>query len=114
MILKIPPEIQVGAHTIRIRWSDRVLDAVPAPGQESCREQIIRLHHRQTKTAAFEALLHEVDHIVSYYYGIEAGDSEAAIMARAAGFAQVLLSMGIEPDFSAIPDERYDENIGLL
>lgn len=106
MMLKIPPSVQVGAHTFSIRFSDKWLDAAGVRGSESCKDQIIRLHKGQSVSATFEALIHELDHIVSYVFGIESGSCEEAVVARGAGLTQVLMSMGIEPDFSEIPDEE--------
>lgn len=105
MKLVISPECQIGPHLFKIRWSDKWLDAAQIRAHESCKDQIIRLHTGQSLSATFEALIHEVDHIVCYLYGIEHGDEESAIVARAVGFCQFLMSIGIEPDFSQIPEE---------
>jgi len=105
MRLTILPECQIGAHTFRIRWGDKYLDITGIRGHESCKDQIIRLHKGQSNSATFECLIHEADHIVSYLYDI-ADSEEKAIIARAAGLCQFLLSLGIEPDFSQIPEEE--------
>ncbi len=104
MKLKIPPECQIGAHTFRIRWSDRWLDARGVRGHESCEDQIVRLHTGQSISATFEALIHELDHIIEYTYGLEGNEKE--VITRAAGLCQCLMSLGIEPDFSQIPEEE--------
>ena len=105
MKLIIPPKCQIGAHIFKIRWSDKWLDARGVRGHEDCRDQMIRLHTGQSASAAFEALIHELDHVVGYTYGIES--EEAEVIARTAGLCQSLMSLGIEPDFSQIPKEIF-------
>ncbi len=102
----IQPECQIGANTFKIRWGDKMLDAAHVRGGGSFKEQIIRLHTGQSASATFEALIHEIDHMVSYTFGIEADSEELDVVARAAGMTQCLMSMGIEPDFSLIKEEK--------
>ncbi len=107
MKLVIPPEFQIGPHLFKIRWGDKYLDIAHIRAHENCKDQIIRLHTGQSTSATFETLLHEVDHIVCYLYGIEHGDEESALIARSVGFCQFLMSIGIEPDFSQVPEELF-------
>ena len=104
MKLIISSECQVGAHTFKIRWSDKWLDARGVRGYEDCKDQIIRLHTGQSISATFEALIHELGHVVEYTYGLDSKEEEVVV--RAAGLCQSLMSLGIEPDFSQIPEEK--------
>lgn len=110
MKLIIPSECQIGAHTYKIRISEKALDVANIRGQVSFSEETIRLSlehegHKRSDTMVFEALLHEILHMVNNLYcGGEL--SEQQHEAIGAGISQPLLSLGIEPDFSQIPEEK--------
>lgn len=106
MKLVIPPEVQIGAHTFRIRWSDKLLDMAKIKASESAREQIIRLHTGLADSDTFECLIHELTHAVEYICGTDMeNERESNTISRSAGITQFLMSMGIEPDFSKVPEE---------
>jgi len=110
MKLIIPPECQIGAHTYKIRISEKPLAVAHLRAQVSFSEELIRLslkedEHVRSITMVFEALLHEILHVVNELYcGGEI--SEQQHEAIGAGMSQPLLSLGIEPDFSQIPEEK--------
>ena len=105
MKLVIPPECQMGCRIIKIRFSDRILDWKEQRADESTKEEIIRLHTKQSDAATFETLLHEAKHISNYLYNVEEKEQSVDIASEA--LCQFLLSLGIEPDFSQIPEEEF-------
>ncbi len=110
MKLIIPPECQIGAHTYKIRISNKALDIAELRGQVRYITQIIRISTHtdtmpRTNSMVFDALIHEMLHPISHLFmGGEL--TETQIEQIATGFTQVLLSLGIEPDFSQIPEEK--------
>lgn len=110
MKLIIPPECQIGAHTYKIMINEKALEVANIRGQVSFSEEIIRLSlrhdgHSRSLTMVFEALLHEMLHVVNQLYcGGELNEQQHE--AIGAGMSQPLLSLGIEPDFSQIPEEK--------
>ena len=115
MRLVILPECQAGALTYKIIFSDKALQIADVRAQVEHAEQLIRLskHGSYTTLRAiprsaavlFEMLLHEIIHIHNHLWC--GGDlTEQQTEALAAGLTQSLLSLGIEPDFSQIPEER--------
>lgn len=104
MKLTIPPECQIGCRTIRIRFSDKILDWQGHRATENTLDEIIRLHTGQSVAATFETLIHEAEHIVNYFYAVEEEEKDTVI--HSTGLCQFLLSLGIEPDFSQIPEEE--------
>lgn len=103
MKLVIPPECQVGPHTFKIRWNDKLLRASDLHGQVSGKDTTIRLATGWSPSHTLETLLHEVIHAIDFSFTLDV--DEKAIDGMAACFTQVLLSLGIEPDFSQISEE---------
>lgn len=113
MKLVIPSEYQIGAHTYKIRFNDKLLILADLKAQCSHPDQIVRLSAygtqggkmRRSNTVLFEMLLHEILHPIDHLYcGSEL--TEQQIEAISAGLTQSLLSLGIEPDFSEIQEEE--------
>lgn len=109
MKLVIPSEIQIGARTIRIRISEKLLEASESSASYTESLSIIRLsliRGGKTRSTAevFESLLHEVAHIIDGLYMRELEERQIGVLGS--GLAQALLSLGIEPDFSEIPEEE--------
>lgn len=113
--LVIPPECQAGAHNYKIAFSDKALQIADIRAQVDHASQIIRLSRYGTNvttrtiprsvTVLFESFLHELLHIHNHLWC--GGDlTEQLIEAISAGLSQSLLSLGIEPDFSEIPEEE--------
>lgn len=106
MKLKIPHECQIGAHTFPIRWSPKILDLQEARGGSEYREDIIiRLMPNRKPIAMFQTLIHEAIHMTDSVFGTDRIDEEV-VKLLSGGLTQFLLSLGIEPDFSDIPEER--------
>lgn len=104
MKLVIKPECQIGARNIRIVFSDRILDWEENRASENIKEEIIRLHKGQSSAATFDSLIHEAEHIVNYLYAVNEEENYTVI--HSTGLCQFLLSLGIEPDFSRILEEK--------
>ena len=105
----IPPEIQLGPHTYKIRFNEKLCRAADIRSQVSHSDQIIRLDPGRDKemrrnTMLMDELLHEIIHPIDNMY-CSGNISEQQIEALSAGLAQALLSLGVEFDFSQIPQE---------
>lgn len=105
VVLGIPPQGKIGCRTFDIVSSDRILDWQGHRATESCKVEIIRLHSGQSPEATFETLIHEAMHIANYLYGPD-DLSEKDINLYSESLTQFLLSLGLEPDFSKIPEEK--------
>lgn len=109
MKLVIPPECQVGGNKIRIRINEKALDIAGLSAQYSAYENIIRLSliydgKPRDKARVLESLIHELNHAVDGLYMRELEERQVGVMAS--GWTQIFLSLGIEPDFSQIPEEE--------
>lgn len=104
MKLIIPAEFQMGVRTFKIRFNDKLLKELGIKAQLVDKEDLIRLAHR-TPLSMFESLIHEIYHETAYLGGDDE-PPERRIMAEANFMAQGLISLGIEPDFSQIPEEE--------
>lgn len=115
MKLKIPPEVQAGHITYKIVFSDKALQIADMRGQVDHAAQLIRLSKHGTNgttraiprssAVLFEMLHHELIHIHNHLWcGGEL--TEQQIEALASGLTQSLMSLGIEPGFSEIPEEE--------
>ncbi len=115
MKLVIPSGVRAGHLTFDIVFSDKPLRIADVRAQVNHTPQIIRLSKFGTyeggegfgrSTAVlFEMLLHELLHIHNHLWcGSEL--TEMQIEAIASGLTQSLLSLGLEPDFSQVPEER--------
>jgi len=107
MKLVIPEEIQVGAHSFKICWSSKILDLQEARGGMVYRKELlIRLLPNRPITQGFQTFLHEVLHAIDNVFVNSDELTENQVQLLAAGLAQVFASMGIEPDFSQIKEEK--------
>lgn len=102
MKLVIPPEVQIGAIKYGIWRNDFLLEKENKSGSINSREQKIRIAHREV-SQEFLILMHEAFHGISDEQGYEF--DEGCIRALSTGIAIFLSSLGIEPDFSLIPEE---------
>ena len=106
MKLVITPSCQIGAVTYGICRNDRLLERLDLSGHINSRDQLIRIAHRKPDQE-FLILLHEAIHGICDELGITPGDqSEEFIRALSTGIAIFLQTLGIEPDFSEIPEEE--------
>ena len=110
MKLIIPPKCQIGALNYKIVFSDYLLGKLENRATSNVAEQIIRLRKRATvgnKEISHEQLLsdlcHEIEHIINDTAGLS--EEEHEIVIRGSLMTQALLSLGIEPVFSQIPEE---------
>lgn len=108
MKIVIPAECQIGANKVRIRQNEEAMRIADLRGQMSQAENIIRLSFtyegiNRTSPQILESFLHEAIHFIDHLYLREL--EERQVTALASGLAQVLMSLGIEPDFSQIPEE---------
>ena len=105
MKLVIPSECKIAAFTYSIVTNDKLLEKLEDRASCNIKEQIIRLQKKEVKAEQiFVELLHEIDHLIDDVTGSKT-DEEVRI-AKTNILAQVLLSLGIEPDFSQIPEEE--------
>lgn len=103
MKLIIPPECQIGAITYGIRRNDFLLHKMDRSGTINSKDQLIRIAHREV-SQEFLILMHEALHGISDEQGYDF--DEGCIKAISTGITIFLKSLGIEPDFSQIPEEK--------
>ena len=103
MKLTIPPKFKIGAHTFRIVWDEKHLLDLSLRGEIDYRKQIIRLMPDHPNSATFEALIHEILHGVNATSDIKSSEHYTNLTSQS--LTQVLMSLGIEPDFSQIKEE---------
>lgn len=103
MKLIILPNFQMGARTFKIRTNEKLLKELDLKAQLVDKEELVRLSLR-SPLAMFESLMHEMLHEASYLSGENV--SEDKTQPEASFLAQGLISLGIEPDFSQIPEEE--------
>ena len=106
MRLIIPGIAKVGAHDFKVRWSPKILDLLEAKGGSEYRnDHFVRLMPGRPVSQSFQTLMHEGIHQIDHVF--DAGElSENQVCTLAAGIAQFLMSLGIEPDFSQILNEE--------
>jgi len=104
MKLVIPPQCQIGAITFGIRRNDALLHKLDKSGTINSLDQLIRIAHRKVDLE-FLVLIHEAFHGIIDELGYEL--DEGCTRALSTGLAIFLTSLGIEPDFSQIPEEDY-------
>ena len=105
MKLIIPPECKLAAFTYHIVTNDILLKKLGDRASCNIKEQIIRLPKDTVSSEqVFVELLHELDHLIDDVLGIDT--KENIRIARTNLLGQILLSLGIEPDFSQIPEEK--------
>ncbi len=115
MKLVIPVSVKAGHLNYKILFADKVLQIADVRAQVNHTQQEIRLSKYGTYKAShgierssavlLEFLMHEILHIHNNLWcGGELTEQQTE--AISAGLAQSLMSLGIEPDFSQIPEEE--------
>ena len=107
MKLQIQLTVQTAGLTYNIVFNKYLLEKMDDRASCNLKEQIIRLRRDMSNEYLFANLIHEIDHIAEDTAGIEINENETT--ARANLIAQAIMSMGIEPDFSLIPEENDKE-----
>lgn len=106
----VPSEVQIGGRIIRIRVNEKALDVADLQSQLSLQaDNIIRISlvldgKARATIVVLQALCHEIAHAIDALYMKELEERQVGVLGE--GFAQALISMGIEPDFSQIPEEE--------
>lgn len=100
--LVILPECQIGAIKFSIYRNDFLLEKLNQSGDINHKEQKLRIAHREVDQE-FLTLVHEAFHGIVAELGYEL--DEGCILALSTGITIFLQSLGIEPDFSQIPEE---------
>ena len=103
MKLVIPSKVQIGCRTFDIRMNDSLMEELDLKAQLVDSDDLIRMRQR-SPTSMFESLIHELMHEVFYMCDLQ--DGEDSIRPLGVLMTQALMSLGIEPDFSKIPDEE--------
>lgn len=104
MKLVIPPECQVVNRHYSIRFSENMLRSADARAQSDHIMQVIRLSRKRPDVQKLEELIHEGLESIQDCLNLELPHN--TIIALSPTLAQFLLSLGIEPDFSQIPEEE--------
>lgn len=108
MKLEIPSQVKIGAHTFQIVFNTKWVEHAAHRAEVNTKEEKIRLSRGRSNTSLFESLLHEIRHANNDVYGFS--EAEEEVCARTAALTLSLLSLGIEPDFSQIPEEGETED----
>ncbi len=104
MKLKIPSKCQIAALSYEIVTNDFLLRKMGSRASANFKERKIRLPKDGVAAEQlFIELVHEVLHIVDDAAGLDIHEED--VIVRANLLSQALLSLGIEPDFSEIPEE---------
>ena len=112
MIFKIKDTVQIGGHTFDVVHSPYYLDGLSCKGESEYRQRhTIRLLKDRPATQKFQTFIHEGLHQIDHVFG-NGEMSEELIQLLAGGLCQMLLSMGLEPDFSDLPTEEVNINAG--
>lgn len=105
MKLIVSPQCQIAALTYDIVVSDWVLKKMDVRASCNFKELKVRLPKDNLRVEqTFTELIHELLHIVDDTAGFEMNEGDTII--RGNLLSQALLSLGIEPDFSRIPEEE--------
>ena len=106
MKLIIQPKAQIGAMSFDIVWCEKILKKMDLVAHVSSIDQKIYLSHRHLDQEWIN-LLHEVFHGIIHSFDLDIEDDkiERYISSFAHGMAIFLNSLGVEPDFSQIPEE---------
>jgi len=105
---KISNRVQVGAHEYRIVRDDKELALLDYWGLLSQGRSKIIIGSQPTISQQLETLIHELLHLSLRTFGHIASEKKEEQLVRliGAGLAQALLSMGLEPDFRNIVEEK--------
>ena len=104
MKLIIPSECQVINRQYSIKFSENMLRSADARAQADHLMEVIRLSKERTDTQKFEGLIHEAIECVNDCINLDM--QHEAITTLAPILAQFLASLGIEPDFSQVQEEK--------
>ena len=107
MVIVIPKEIKIGGHTFRIML-DRGLVADGIRAHIDFKRLVIGINPDKKDSIKAEALLHEFFHGVNLIYLNNRIDSDDEIEPLAEGVFQILDQLGMEFDWSGLPDETRD------
>lgn len=106
MKVTVNPTVQIGCITFDIKFDDVVLKHDRLRGSVREEDQTIRLSHKKPDQT-WAILCHELTHQCANDSGLTLSEGEIAGFATL--LAQAIQSLGITPDFSKIPEHRYEE-----
>ena len=103
-VIKVPPQIMVGAHPYRIvlRNSDRLTDE-GVFGEVNHRTQTIEIRADRPPSQCLVSLLHEFIHTSANVFSKD-GLEEKFIDPIAQGLGQILSQLGIELDWTEVKE----------
>ena len=104
LVIKVPSEIKIGAHTYKIWFDEREEDG-DYKGSTLHRKREVLLNPLLHKQDLRITYLHEVMHILSDAYNQKMPEDEVGVMAQALGVF-LYNNLGIELDFSNIPQRK--------
>ncbi len=104
--MKVPKTIQIGAHTFTVWLSRNVADYDGLNGDAHFIHQKIRVWSKLPPTRRLECLIHEVLHVGCKVFAGRESVTETLLDGLGEAFAQVLTHLGLELDWSDIPEEE--------
>lgn len=100
----IPKSVQVGGHTYSIKFADEMRDEGDW-GRVHHRRQVIEINPARPESQKFEALIHEILHLVNNVY-LDSKLDEAELDSISEGMTQALISLGIKFNWKEIENAK--------
>ena len=104
MKVNIPREIKIGAHRYSIAYDDKLEERGKKIGFSDITNGIILIEPRQMDSAKSDVLIHEVLHIINFFF-TSGHLEEETLQCLSTGLSCVLDSLGIEFDWSLIESQ---------
>lgn len=104
--VKVPKTIQIASHVFTIVLSRKIADHEGLDGDVHFLDQKIRVWSLLPPTRRLECLIHEVLHAAGKVFTRKESVSETILDGIGEALAQVLTHLGLELDWSDIPEEE--------
>ncbi len=104
MIVKIPKDIRVGAHRYRVEYNSLLWHEEGLKGCANHLKQFIQIDPVLAPSQKLVTLFHEINHIINNVYSCKLDEDEINKMAE--GWADLLMYLGIEFDWSLIKEKK--------
>ena len=99
--IKVPKQIKIGVHRYSIAYDDKLEERSKKIGFADITNGIILIEPKQMDSAKSDVLIHEILHIVDFYYANKSLE-EDVISGLATGLLSLLDGIGVELDWSEI------------
>ena len=103
--MKVPRRISIGAHSYSISYDSKLEERHKKLGLIDITNGIILIEPKQINSAKTDTLLHELLHVINFYYCNRSID-EDYIQYFATGLSNLLHGLGLELDWDDIIEEE--------